>query len=81
MKTMAGAFFGRNKAYAEALAERDLGALAAALARNAYRAPTAAEAPALAIRVAGLAEALDAVPIEAFAEGRFRFTSAVGADL
>ena len=78
MKSMAGAFYGRNKVYAEALAAHDLDALAAALARNAYRATTATEARALAGRIAGMAQALDFVPVEVFAEGRFRFPSAVG---
>ena len=78
IKSMAGAFYGRDKVYAEALAARDLDGLAAALARNACRAPGAAAASALAARVARLAEALDAVPVEAFAEGRFRFPSAPG---
>ena len=43
MKSMAAAFYGRNKVYAEALAAHDSGALAAALARNAYRGATTAE--------------------------------------
>jgi cytochrome b pre-mRNA-processing protein 3 len=79
MKSMASAFNGRNKVYAEALAVRDLEALAAALARNAYRATaTAEEAPrTLAARAAGFAEALELVTIEVFAEGRFRFPRAV----
>ncbi len=78
MKNMASAFNGRNKVYAEALAAHDLDALAAALARNAYRATATADARALAVRVAGLAGALDFLPIEVFAEGRFRFPRAVG---
>src|ERR1700678_1312275 len=79
MKSMASAFNGRNKVYAEALAAHDLGALAAALARNAYRRATTAERSlALATRVADVAETLDFLPIQAFAEGRFRFPTAVG---
>src|SRR5277367_3680189 len=58
MKSMASAFYGRNKVYAEALAAHDLGALAAALARNAYRGATTAETSlALATRVAEMAAA------------------------
>jgi len=78
MKGMASAFYGRNKVYAVALAAHDLEALAGALARNAYRNIATAEARALATRVAGFAAALDFVPIEAFAEGRFRFPPAMG---
>jgi cytochrome b pre-mRNA-processing protein 3 len=79
MKTMAGAFYGRNKVYADALAAHDIHALAAALARNAYRGATTAETSlALATRVAGLAGAIEFLPIQAFAEGRFRFPRAVG---
>jgi cytochrome b pre-mRNA-processing protein 3 len=79
MKSMAAAFYGRNKVYGEALAAHDLGALAAALARNAYRGATTAETSlALATRVAGMAGALESLPIQAFAEGRFRFPPAVG---
>ena len=79
MKSMASAFNGRNKVYAEALAAHDLDALAAALARNAYRATETTEAPrALAARAAAFAEALELVTIEVFAEGRFRFPRAVG---
>lgn len=79
MKSMGSAFNGRNKVYAQALASHDLDALTAALARNAYRATAIAEAPReLATRAVGLAEALDLVTIEVFAEGRFRFPRAVG---
>jgi cytochrome b pre-mRNA-processing protein 3 len=79
MKSMAAAFYGRNKVYADALAAHDLGDLAAALARNAYRGATTAQTSlALAARVARSAEALDFLPIQAFAEGRFRFPPAVG---
>jgi cytochrome b pre-mRNA-processing protein 3 len=79
MKSMASAFNGRNKVYAEALEAHDIDALAAALARNAYRAMATTEAPrVLAARAAGFAEALDSVTIEVFAEGRFRFPRAVG---
>jgi cytochrome b pre-mRNA-processing protein 3 len=81
IKSMTAAFYGRNKVYGEALAARDLDALAAGLARNVFRVPAvidAPRAPALASRVAATAEALDAVPIEVFAEGRFSFPLAEG---
>jgi cytochrome b pre-mRNA-processing protein 3 len=79
MKSMAAAFYGRNKVYAEALAAHDLDRLAGALARNAYRGATTAETSlALATRVADLAEAMDFMPVQGFAEGRFRFPPAVG---
>ena len=76
IKAMAEAFYGRNKAYGEALAARDMDALAAALARNVFREPgdsSAAPARALARRVVALAGALEQVQIEAFAEGSFKF--------
>jgi cytochrome b pre-mRNA-processing protein 3 len=79
MKSMASAFYGRNNVYADALAAHDLEGLASALARNAYRAKATGDAPhALAARIAAMAEAIDLVPIEAFAEGRFRFSPGVG---
>ncbi len=82
IKRMLAAFYGRNKVYGEALAAGDRDALAAALARNVYRVAGSAAAPragALAGRVFKVAEALECVPIEAFAEGRFRFPAAEGA--
>ncbi len=81
IKAMAGAFYGRNKVYGVALAARDGNALAAALARNVYREPgdsPAAPARALARRVVAVAGALDEVPIEAFAEGSFKFPKLAG---
>ena len=62
IKAMSGAFHGRNKVYDEALATGDRDALAAALAQ----------------RVVALAGALDEVPIEAFAQGQFKFPKPAG---
>ena len=76
LKAMGGAFYGRNAAYAAALDEGSAAGLAAALARNVYGAAgpgTARNAEALARHVASLDAALAAVPVEAFADGRFRF--------
>jgi cytochrome b pre-mRNA-processing protein 3 len=76
LKAMAEAFYGRNKVYDAALAAGDRDALAAALARNVYREtrrPPGPAAQALASRAVALAGALQRVPIEAFAEGRFKF--------
>ena len=81
MKKMVEAFYGRNKAFGEALDAADETALAAALARNAYRdgAIAAEHSPQLARRVLQMALALDALPYEAFARGLFRFPNPVGA--
>jgi len=76
LKAMGRAFYGRNAAYAAALDEGSPARLAAALARNVYGAAGAEverQAEALARHVASLDAALAAVPIEAFATGRFRF--------
>jgi cytochrome b pre-mRNA-processing protein 3 len=76
LKAMGGAFYGRNAAYAEALDQRSAARLAAALARNVYAAQDADAAPgagALALYVTSLDAALAAIPMEAFATGRFRF--------
>ena len=76
LKAMGRAFYGRNAAYAAALDEGSATGLAVALARNVYGAagPEAArKAEALAGHVASLDAALAAIPIEAFAAGRFRF--------
>jgi cytochrome b pre-mRNA-processing protein 3 len=81
IKSMAGAFYGRNKVYGEALAADDVEALAAALARNAYREGTGAvpaHTRALAERVRVVARAFESVPLEAFANGRFQFPAAKG---
>ena len=81
MQSMAEAFYGRNRAYGEALAARDAQALAAALARNVYGAGDVSKAPRsrdLAAYVLGAALALDREGIEAFAGGRFCFPGALG---
>ncbi len=76
LKAMGGAFYGRNAAYAAALDEGATARLAAALARNVYGAADhdgAPKAGALAFYSASLDAALAAIPIEAFANGLFRF--------
>jgi cytochrome b pre-mRNA-processing protein 3 len=83
LKAMGSAFYGRNAAYAAALEEGSGARLAAALARNVYGAATPDAAPraaALASYVASLDDALAAIPMEAFATGRFRFPSGSIAD-
>ena len=78
IKTMAGDFAGRSRAYAAALDSGDEAALAAALARNVYGASAPPEATGLARRVAAAAAALDLASFEDFAAGRFRFPPAEG---
>ena len=79
IKTMAGDFAGRSRAYAAALDSGDEAALAAALARNVYRAPAVSpEATGLARRVVAAAATLDQARYEDFAAGRFRFPTAEG---
>jgi cytochrome b pre-mRNA-processing protein 3 len=81
MTTMAEAFYGRGRAYGEALAAGDADALAAALARNVYGARDADSAPqarALAAYVAAAAAALERVEIERFVGGDFRFPNLIG---
>jgi cytochrome b pre-mRNA-processing protein 3 len=81
IKAMAEAFYGRNKAYRDALSARDGEALAAALARNVYREQGTSPAPparALASRAIAFADALERVPIEAFVEGHFKFPNPAG---
>jgi cytochrome b pre-mRNA-processing protein 3 len=76
LKAMAGAFYGRNAAYAAALDDGSVADLAAALARNVYGVAgpeIRPKAEALARHVASLDASLAAIPIEAFATGRFRF--------
>jgi cytochrome b pre-mRNA-processing protein 3 len=76
LKAMGSAFYGRTAAYSAALDEGSSAGLAAALARNVYGAPDPGAAPGagvLAGYVASLDEALKAIPMEAFATGRFRF--------
>ena len=79
IKTMAGGFAGRSRAYAAALDSGDEAALAAALARNVYGASAAPpEATGLARRAATVAAALDQARYEDFAAGRFRFPPTEG---
>jgi cytochrome b pre-mRNA-processing protein 3 len=76
LKTMGSAFYGRNAAYAAALGDGSPADLATALARNVYGAAGVEAGPkaeALAHHVALLDAALAAIPIEAFATGRFSF--------
>jgi len=76
LKAMGRAFYGRNAAYAAALDDGSVADLALALARNVYGAASRdapRKAEALARHVASLDAALAAIPIEAFANGRFRF--------
>jgi cytochrome b pre-mRNA-processing protein 3 len=76
LKSMGGAFYGRNAAYAKALDSGSRADLTAALARNVYGVGDPSDAPkaaALADYVARLDAALALTPIEAFATGRFRF--------
>ena len=76
VKAMAGAFYGRNAAYAAALDSGSSVGLAAALGRNVYGASTPGAAPraaALADYVVSVDVGLAATPIEAFATGQFRF--------
>ncbi|HXE25183.1 MAG TPA: ubiquinol-cytochrome C chaperone family protein [Roseiarcus sp.] len=76
LKAMGRAFYGRNTAYGAALDEGSLARLAEALRRNVYGAAdkeAGRQAEALARHVASLDAALGAIPIEAFAAGRFRF--------
>ncbi len=76
LKRMAEAFYGRNKAYGEALDEPAGERLVGALARNVYGAPDVALAPMAAglaqfVRVA--ADALEGTPLETFAAGEVEF--------
>ena len=73
MKRLAEAFYGRNKAYGEALDAGDAGRLAKALARNVHGGADAGKAGALAAYVEECARALVAAPIETFAAGEVAF--------
>jgi cytochrome b pre-mRNA-processing protein 3 len=84
IKRMAEAFYGRNKAYADALAETDGNRLERALARNVYGVESLAEAPAalaLSHYARACAAALDKQQIEDFAAGRIAFPEPAGAQL
>jgi cytochrome b pre-mRNA-processing protein 3 len=72
MTKMAGAYFGRARAYAPALDAGDAEALAEALARNALRAP-AASARRLAERALATQARLAETALEAFQSPDFRY--------
>jgi cytochrome b pre-mRNA-processing protein 3 len=79
IKRMAEAFYGRNKAYAEGLAEPTGDRLERALARNVYGVTEVAEAPAaaaLARFVRLCARTLDGQTFEEFSSGRVVFPEA-----
>ncbi|HXW21007.1 MAG TPA: ubiquinol-cytochrome C chaperone family protein [Roseiarcus sp.] len=82
MRRLAEAFYGRARAYGDALERPEEGRLAAALARNVYGANDRGGAPqvrALARYVERCAEALDAQGIDDFAAGRVSFPEPGGA--
>ncbi|HXW19328.1 MAG TPA: ubiquinol-cytochrome C chaperone family protein, partial [Roseiarcus sp.] len=82
MRRMAGAFYGRARAYGDALEGPGEGRLAAALARNVHGAKDPSAAPevlALARYVKMCAEALDAQGLDDFAAGRVTFPEPAGA--
>ncbi len=81
MKSMFEAFYGRNKAYGEALKAGDDAALAAALARNVFaRAPedAARRGAMLAARVKAQNVAFAGMALADFVEGRFRYPIGAG---
>lgn len=74
LKAMAEMFYGRAKAYGDAIGGRDVAALAAALRRNVR--PDGAEWPeaaALAAHALAVDAALAATPLDALLAGRFGF--------
>jgi len=76
IKKMAEAFYGRNKAYAEGLADSTSEGLERALARNVYGVESLADAPAasaLARYARACAAALEAQGVADFAAGRIVF--------
>ena len=75
LKTMKGAFYGRNAAYAKALDSQSRADLASALIRNVYGGAPGAEpnATTFADHVFALDAALSTVSLETFASGQFRF--------
>ena len=73
IKKLAEAFYGRNKAYGEALDAGDTRLLAQALARNVYGGADGRRADALAAYVGQCARALAAIPLETFAAGEVAF--------
>jgi cytochrome b pre-mRNA-processing protein 3 len=72
-KRLAEAFYGRNKAYGEALDADDVDLLAKALARNVYGGADAGKAGVLAAYVRQCARALQATQLETFAAGEVVF--------
>jgi len=73
IKKLAEAFYGRNKAYGEALDAGDARLLAQALARNVYGGADGGRADALAAYVGHCERALAAIPLETFAAGEVVF--------
>ena len=72
IKRLAEAFYGRNKAYGEALDAGDADALRQSLARNVYGGDPG-KAGAMAAYVSECGRALAAVPLERFAAGEIAF--------
>ncbi len=73
IKRLAEAFYGRNKAYGEALDSADSEDLTKALARNVYGDGDAGKAGALAAYMRQCERALAAIPLETFAAGEVAF--------
>ncbi|HYZ34849.1 MAG TPA: ubiquinol-cytochrome C chaperone family protein, partial [Crenalkalicoccus sp.] len=73
VKRMWEAFHGRARAYEAALDAGDRAALAAALARNVWRAEVAGGAPRLADHAAAVAASLAAQPLSGLLAGRVAF--------
>jgi cytochrome b pre-mRNA-processing protein 3 len=73
IKRLAEAFYGRNKAYGEALDAADAGQLARALERNVYGGAASGKAAALASYVRECDRALGMVPLQTFAAGEVVF--------
>jgi len=73
IKKLAEAFYGRNKAYGEALDAGDARLLAQALARNVYGGADGGRADVLAAYVGQCERTLAATPLETFAAGEVVF--------
>jgi len=81
VRAFAEAFFGRTAVYHAALEGQNTRQLAEALARNVYRGQVNADALGprlLAERVLALAAAFEAIDLEVFLEGRFRYPTGRG---
>ena len=81
VRAFAEAFFGRTAVYHAALEGRNARQLAEALARNVYRGQVGADALGprlLAERALALAGAFEAIDLEVFLEGRFRYPTGRG---